>query len=68
MHEIDLSKYDLRTDLIIEEDISNIKNNSYSKDNINVDNITLNKDNYLNKKEGKYITISFNFPLCPGLA
>jgi len=60
MHEIDLSKYDLRTDLIIEEDISNIKNNSYTKDDIKVDDITLGKNNSLKKKKGKYITISFN--------
>ena len=59
MHEVDLSNYDLRTDLIIEKDISNIKNNHYVQDDIEVDDITLDKNNLLKKKEGKYITISF---------
>ncbi len=59
MHEIDLSKYDLRTDLIIEENIDCIKNSSYSKNGIDILDITLNKKNSLNKKEGKYITITF---------
>ena len=29
MHKIDLSKFDLRSDLIIEKDLKNIKNNTY---------------------------------------
>ena len=60
MHKVDLSKYDLRTDLIIEENVSNIINNSYSVDDIKVDDIILKTGNKLNKKAGKYITISFN--------
>ena len=59
MHEVDLSKYDLRTDLIIEEKIDNIKNNSYNKDNIHVDDIILGKNNQLKRKKGKYVTISY---------
>lgn len=59
MHEVDLSKYNLRTDLIIENDIKNIKNNHYSKNNINVDDILLDDNNLLNKKKGKYVTITF---------
>lgn len=59
MHEVDLSKYDLRTDLIIEKNLSNVINHHYIKDDISVDDITLDKDNELKKKEGKYITISF---------
>lgn len=59
MHEIDLSKYDLRTDLIIEKDIKNIKNNHYIQDDIEVDDIVLKKDNLLQKMPGKYVTISF---------
>lgn len=59
MHEVDLSKYDLRTDLIIEKNLSNVINHHYIKDNISVDDITLDNDNELKKKEGKYITISF---------
>lgn len=58
MHEIDLSKYDLRTDLIIESNILDIHNNHYQIDDINVDDITLDKD-LLDKKKGKYVTISF---------
>lgn len=56
--EHDLSRYDLRTDLIIEENIENIKNNSYKKNDIQVDDIILNS-NTLNRKKGKYVTISY---------
>ncbi len=59
MHEIDLSKYDLRTDLIIENNLNNVINKKYEKNNIMVNDITLNKINDLKKKEGKYITISY---------
>lgn len=59
MHKIDLSKFDIRTDLIIEQDIKNINSNKYSINNILVEDIILDKDNKLNKKEGKYVTISF---------
>lgn len=59
MHEIDLSNYDLRTDLIIEQNVKNIKSNKYSVNNILVEDIVLKKNNNINKKEGKYITISF---------
>ena len=59
MHEINLSNYDLRTDLIIEQDIKNIKDNSYLYKEICIDDITLNKNNKLNKKPGKYVTITF---------
>ena len=59
VHEIDLSKFDLRTDLIIEKNIKNIKNNRYIEGDIIVDDIILNKNNSLRKKSGKYVTISF---------
>lgn len=59
MHQIDLSNLDLRTDLIIEQDIKNINSNKYSYKNVIVEDIILNKNNKLNKKEGKYVTISF---------
>lgn len=59
MHEIDLAKYDLRTDLIIEEDIHNIKKNSYDKNNIHVDDIILKSNNKLKRKKGKYVTITY---------
>ena len=60
MHEIDLSQYDLRTDLIIEDDISNIKKNSYNKNNIFVDDIILGNNNQLKRKKGKYVTITYS--------
>lgn len=59
MHEINLSNYNLRTDLIIEQDIKNINSNKYVYDDITVEDIIINKNNKLNKKTGKYITISF---------
>ncbi len=59
MHEIDLSNYDLRTDLIIEQDIKSIKSSEYSYKDIVVKDIILKKDNELNKKPGKYVTISY---------
>lgn len=59
MHKIDLSKFDLRTDLIVEENIKNIKSSKFNYDDITVEDIILNKNNKLGKKEGKYVTISF---------
>ena len=59
MHQIDLSNLDLRTDLIIEQDIKNIKLNKYEYKNIIVEDIILNKNNRLSRKAGKYVTISF---------
>jgi len=57
MHSIDLKKYDLRSDLII-EDSNHYKKDSYKYKDIIVDYIHLDKDDY--KKKGDYITISFN--------
>ncbi len=59
MHEVDLSKFDLRTDLIIENDLKNVVNNHYSDNGIEVDDIVLKRNNSLHKKQGKYVTISF---------
>ncbi len=58
MHSIDLSNYELRTDLIIEKDVDNFINNSYQVGDINVSEITLEKD-IDNKKKGKYCTITY---------
>lgn len=58
MHEIDLKKFDIRSDLIIEHNL-NYKKDSYNENDIEVDFIHLNKKNNLNKKEGDYITITF---------
>ena len=60
MHSIDLSKYNIRTDLIIENNSSDYIKDSYLEKNIKVDYICLDNDNFLNKKNGDYITISFN--------
>lgn len=61
MHKVDLSKYDLRTDLIIEKNLQNIKSDNYHENGIEVIDITLNEDNEsLKKNKGKYVTISFN--------
>ena len=57
MHSVDLKKYDLRSDLIIESNI-NYKSNKYNKEDIEVEYIELKKD-INEKKKGNYITISF---------
>ena len=49
MSKIDLSKYNIRTDLIIE-------NNDIIHDEINIDNIVISST----KKDGDYITLSFD--------
>lgn len=64
MHEIDLSKYEIRTDLVIESINNNVKGltSKRRKDgNIIVDDIIISKDAeaFCNKKRGRYITISF---------
>ena len=63
MHEVDLSKYRLRTDLIVEH-LSNFK--GYKKEeeqykDIKIETITLDKNNakLISKKEGIYKTIYF---------
>ena len=60
-HSVDLKKYNLRTDLIVDEN-SNFKDNFIREfDGIKVLNIDLieNDAKKLNKKKGKYITIEF---------
>lgn len=64
-HEIDLKKYDIRTDLVldsIENSGSNIKSDVYEKSGIKVTKVDVddNNSNLLNKKKGKYITIEFD--------
>lgn len=64
-HEIDLKKYDIRTDLVldtIENNSLNIKSDTYNYDDIKVTKVEVDKQNskLLNKKEGTYITIEFN--------
>lgn len=60
-HEVDLKKYELRTDLIIEnKDFDGISNIIELEDDIKITetNIT-DEHNFLKKKQGKYITIEF---------
>ena len=62
--EIDLSKYQIRTDLAIDyvEEKSELKGVKHKTDIINgitVTNVELENNNILNKKKGKYITLEF---------
>ena len=64
MSQFDLKNYKVRTDLIVESigasNIDGITTREKEIDNIKVTDITINKDiESLNKKKGKYITISF---------
>ena len=65
-HEINLEKYELRTDLVDEvienKKINTIKTNIEEIDNIKVQNIYLDKENskLINKKVGNYTTIMFD--------
>lgn len=62
--EVDLSKYQLRTDLTIEEiedkvKLNGIKSKSEKFDDITITEVILDEKNDLNKKKGKYITLEF---------
>lgn len=63
--EIDMKHYNVRTDLVVDlfeldSDQSNIKISKDQVENIEITDIDiLDEDNSLNKKRGKYITISF---------
>ena len=59
-HEIDLSKYSVRTDLAIDVCDSSFSQNVYSSDGVDVTSIALDSDNSFGKKPGNYITISFS--------
>jgi len=62
--EIDLSKYQIRTDLAIDEleekvKLKGVKSKNKKINNINVTEVILEQDNDLGKKKGKYITLEF---------
>lgn len=64
-HEIDLKKYEIRTDLVlesIENNKSNIETKTSVHGNIKVTKVIVDSDtsNLINKKEGNYITIEFD--------
>lgn len=63
MHNIDLKKYEIRTDMAIdlaEKNNKLYKQNTYIKDNINVSWITLDEKNNIGKKKGTYLTLEFS--------
>ena len=60
MHEVDLKRFNLRSDLIIENNIEGLKQEEYIKNGVTVNKYNLEKNNLLNKKSGCYITITFN--------
>lgn len=61
-HEIDLKKFNIHTDLIIEDNSIKTKYNIEKYKDITITKIIVNKNNqkFLNRKEGTYITIEFN--------
>ena len=63
-HEIDLKKYEIRTDLVIdllgEKELQEISVKEEKIEDIKVTDVSVLEDeNPLNKKKGRYITISF---------
>ncbi len=63
MHNINLEKYEIRTDMAIDlaEKFENkIDEEIYTENGIKTSFIKLDKNNKLGKKEGSYITIEFN--------
>lgn len=60
MHEIDLSKYNIRSDLIIENKFDDFLKDNYKENGIEVCYVSLKEKNSLNKEKGDYITISFD--------
>ena len=64
MHEIDMKKFNIRTDLVVDI-IGNSENNTidvkeYDENGIKVSTVILDKNNQLGKVPGKYITIFFD--------
>lgn len=61
-HEIDLSKYSIRTDLAIDVCDSSFNKSVYKEDDIEVTSIVLDSSNasIYGKKPGNYVTISFS--------
>lgn len=60
MHEVDLSLFDIRSDLVIENETTDYIKDYYEKNNIKVDYIKLDENNIIKRKKGDYITISFS--------
>lgn len=63
MHNIDLKKYEIRTDMAIdltEKDKKTFKPVSYVKDGVKVSWIDLDENNNIGKKPGTYLTLEFS--------
>lgn len=63
--EIDLSKYQIRTDLALDEineneKIKGVKSKESIVDNIKITTVIVEKENDINRKPGKYITLEFD--------
>ena len=62
MHKIDLSKYEVRTDMIVDlldEETSKLSNETL-EDGVKISWMKLDEDNPFNKKPGNYLTILFD--------
>ena len=60
MHNIDIKKYEIRTDMAIdlaEKNKDIINTIKYEKKGVKVTWIKLDKDNKINKKPGNYLTL-----------
>lgn len=63
MHEIDLEKYEIRTDMLVDltdEDEKQYKQNVSYKDDVKISWLNLEKENKLNKPAGNYLTLEFS--------
>jgi len=63
MHNIDLKKYEIRTDMAIdltEKDTKTFKPESYTKNGVKVSWIDLDENNNIGKKPGTYLTLEFS--------
>lgn len=63
MHNIDLKKYEIRTDMAIdltEKDKKTFKPEIYTKDGVKISWIDLDENNNIGKKPGTYLTLEFN--------
>lgn len=62
MHEIDLEKYEIRTDMLVDltdEDKKQYKQDVSYKDGIKISWLNLDSENKLNKPAGNYLTLEF---------
>lgn len=63
MHNIDLKKYEIRTDMAIdltEKDKKSFKPEIYTKDGVKISWIDLDENNNIGKKPGTYLTLEFD--------